>query len=177
MIPLAACSSSCITLGSWPTSRPFTCRHIVTTAKMIVIDRYQIPTVTVKRRKTRKASHLFDDVSDMQQPLLVHDASVEDAGDGQLTTFHLECHALKGVLKKRVFRPTTVRVNTAMTKTNERTWNFLSAYQMLPRHLADAHHADGVRRRVRRGLLVLLWSLIHKVTRARWRAFTGLGGH
>lgn len=40
-------------------------------------------------------SHLFDDVSDVQQSLLVHDASMEDAGDGQLTSFHLERHTLK----------------------------------------------------------------------------------
>lgn len=41
------------------------------------------------------SSHLFDDVSDMQQSLLVHDASVEDSGDGQLPTFHLERYTLQ----------------------------------------------------------------------------------
>lgn len=60
---------------------------------------------------------------------------------------------------------------------SKNTQNFVAPYQMLPCHLADAHHANGVRRRVRSVLLVLLWCVIHKVTRAGGRAFTGLGCH
>lgn len=39
--------------------------------------------------------YLFDDVSDMQQPLLVDHTTMEDAGYHQLTTLHLERHPLK----------------------------------------------------------------------------------
>lgn len=40
-------------------------------------------------------SHLFDDVTDVQQPLLVDHPPVENASDDQLTALHLERHTLK----------------------------------------------------------------------------------
>lgn len=39
--------------------------------------------------------YLFNDISNMQQSLLVYHTPMEDAGYHQLTSLHLECHPLK----------------------------------------------------------------------------------
>lgn len=40
-------------------------------------------------------AYLFDDVSYVQQPLLVDHPTMENAGYNQLSTLDLECHTLK----------------------------------------------------------------------------------
>lgn len=39
--------------------------------------------------------YLFDDIANMQKALLVYHPSVQDTSYGQLTTLHLERHALQ----------------------------------------------------------------------------------
>lgn len=44
---------------------------------------------------TYSLAYLFDDISNMQQSLLVYHPAMEDPGYHQLTTLHLERHTLK----------------------------------------------------------------------------------
>ncbi len=133
--------------------------------------------------------HLFDDVTHMEQTLLVDHPPVEDAGDYQLSVLNTECHTLTKQQKSETRSqntPSTFRIwwnrfhDFSMTFIYQFTilecsWSahrkqWMQSYQMLSSHFADAHHADGIS-----------WCTIdgrlHESTRARGRSLTRLRGH